>query len=69
MSSSDNGAIVRELRAAPKIPGQPRIYYGGEKNLNQKRLFERKAFSQSEPCQDIKVLQSELGLSQYQFPF
>ncbi len=64
------GAIVRELRAAPKIPGQPRIYTAGEKEFESEEIVRKKGVPVNPNlAKDIKVLQSELGLSQYQFPF
>lgn len=64
------GAIVRELRAARKIPGQPRIYTAGEKEFQSEIVVRKKGVPVNPNlAKDIKVLQSELGLSQYQFPF
>jgi LDH2 family malate/lactate/ureidoglycolate dehydrogenase len=64
------GGIMRDLRAAPTIPGQSRIYTAGEKEYE----MEKKVRQQGVPVipnlqKDIKVMQSELGLTRYQFPF
>ena len=64
------GAILRELRAANKAPGQERIYTAGEKEYER----EQKIGSEGVPVlpelqKDIKSIQVELGLNQYQFPF
>jgi L-2-hydroxycarboxylate dehydrogenase (NAD+) len=64
------GEILRELRASTKAPGKTRIYTAGEKEY-EKELSTRVEGIPVIPNlqKEIKFLQSELGLWQYQFPF
>lgn len=67
---STTGKIMRQLRSARKAPGHERIYTAGEKEYEMEKLVR----SQGVPVipnlqKDIKYLQQELGLTQYQFPF
>ena len=64
------GGIVRELRAARKEPGQERIYTAGEKEFEMEKLVRVQGVPVVPSLQkEIKFLQAELGLMQYQFPF
>ncbi|MFX1339635.1 MAG: Ldh family oxidoreductase [Promethearchaeota archaeon] len=64
------GNIMRGLRKAKKVPGKERIYTAGEKEY----LKEQERIKTGIPInknlqQDILIMQKELGLIQYNFPF
>ena len=64
------GQILRDLRGAKKVPGHDRIYTAGEKEYEN----EKRTRAQGIPLipnlqKEIKYLQNELGLTQYEFPF
>lgn len=64
------GDILRELRASRKAPGQARIYTAGEKEYeNEIRLAKEGIEIIPQLQRDIKLMQQELGLNQYNFPF
>ena len=64
------GDILRELRAAKKAPGHDRIYTAGEKEYdNEKRLAEIGIEINPQIQKEMKQIQSELNLTQYNFPF
>jgi LDH2 family malate/lactate/ureidoglycolate dehydrogenase len=64
------GAILRELRAAHKAPGSERIYTAGEKEFESETKVRAEGVAIVPELQkDIKTIQAELGLSQYQFSF
>ena len=64
------GAILRDLRAANKIPGQERIYTAGEKEYeNEQRVRAEGVAVVPNLQKDIKYLVEDLKLSKYQFPF
>ncbi|MHA1732412.1 MAG: Ldh family oxidoreductase [Promethearchaeota archaeon] len=64
------GAIVRELRNSPREPGQERIYTAGEKEfLAEKRVREQGVPINEGLQAEIKFVQRELGLDQYDFGF
>lgn len=64
------GSILRELRAARKAPGQERIYTAGEKEYEMEKIVRRQGVAIVPNLQkEIKLMQTELGLSQYSFPF
>ena len=64
------GDILRELRASRKAPGQARIYTAGEKEYeNEIRLAKEGIEIIPQLQREIKVMQQELGLNQYTFPF
>lgn len=59
-----SGGIVRELRAAEKAPGQPRIYTAGEKEFELERRYRQTGIPISANLLDeLKTLQVEAGLS------
>ncbi len=64
------GDILRELRASRKAPGCSRIYTAGEKEY-ETELYVREHGVPAVPNlqKEIKYLQQELGLWEYQFPF
>ncbi len=64
------GAILRELRASRKAPGQSRIYSAGEKEY-EKEIQVRKEGVKIIPNlqKDLIFVRDKLGLSQYEFPF
>jgi LDH2 family malate/lactate/ureidoglycolate dehydrogenase len=67
---ANTGAILRELRASPKAPGQDRIYTAGEKEYENEKFVRANGVAILPRLQkDIKEIQSELGLTQYHFPF
>ncbi len=60
------GNILRELRAAPKAPGQERIYTAGEKEFEMEKLLRERGIPVSAELQkELKALQAQLGLTQY----
>ena len=64
------GNIMRGLRSAKKVPGEERIYTAGEKEY----IAEQERVKTGIPInknlqQDILIMQKELGLTQYKFPF
>jgi len=64
------GAILRELRASTKAPGQTRIYTAGEKELeNEKRVRIQGVATNRNLQKEIKAMQAGLNLEQYHFPF
>ncbi len=64
------GEILRELRASRKAPGQTRIYTAGEKEYENEQRVRREGVPIVPNLQkEIKIMQHELGLTQYQFPF
>lgn len=64
------GQILRELRASKKAPGQARIFTAGEKEYEREIAIRRDGVPVIPNLQkEIKFLQSELGLWQYDFPF
>ena len=64
------GAILRELRAARKAPGQARIYTAGEKEAESTSAVRAHGVPIIPNLQkEMKAMQRELGLTQYQFPF
>lgn len=64
------GEIVRELRAARKVPGSPRIYTAGEKEFEMEKYIKQHGIPAVPNLQkDIKTMQQELNLWQYKFPF
>jgi L-2-hydroxycarboxylate dehydrogenase (NAD+) len=64
------GNILRELRQSKKAPGQKTIYTAGEKEFeNEKRIRETGVSVVPVLQREIKIMQKELGLTQYQFPF
>jgi L-2-hydroxycarboxylate dehydrogenase (NAD+) len=67
---STTGKILRELRAANKAPGEKRIYTAGEKEFENEVVVRSIGVPVLPELQkEIKIMQSELGLSKYQFPF
>ncbi len=64
------GDILRELRAARKAPGQQRIYTAGEKEFENEQFVRKNGVPVPPNLQkEIKIIQQELRLSQYDFPF
>jgi LDH2 family malate/lactate/ureidoglycolate dehydrogenase len=64
------GQILRELRASTRAPGLERIYTAGEKEYENSRVTALRGIPAVPNLQkEIKFLQKELGLWQYQFPF
>ncbi|MFX1281457.1 MAG: Ldh family oxidoreductase [Promethearchaeota archaeon] len=64
------GSIMKDLRNSPKEPGQERIYTAGEKEYYAEQNNREKGIALNKSLQnDLKVMQKELGLDQYKFPF
>jgi LDH2 family malate/lactate/ureidoglycolate dehydrogenase len=64
------GQIMRDLRASTKAPGQARIYTAGEKEYeNEKRVRKEGVAVNPNLQKELKFLQKELNLTQYDFPF
>jgi L-2-hydroxycarboxylate dehydrogenase (NAD+) len=64
------GTIMRELRAAPRVPGEERIYIAGDKEAESERRVRAAGIPIVPKLQEeIKFVQSELGLDSYAFPF
>jgi L-2-hydroxycarboxylate dehydrogenase (NAD+) len=64
------GTILRELRQSKKAPGQDRIYTAGEKEFENEIRVQATGIPIIPNLQkDIKMIQNELGLTQYVFPF
>jgi LDH2 family malate/lactate/ureidoglycolate dehydrogenase len=64
------GAILRDLRSSNKAPGHERIYTAGEKEFDNERRIRQEGVPIVPVLQEeIKTMQRELGLTQYEFPF
>jgi LDH2 family malate/lactate/ureidoglycolate dehydrogenase len=64
------GEILRQLRSSRKMPGQPRIYTAGEKEFeNEQRVRVQGVPVVPNLQHDMKIIQQELELSGYLFPF
>ncbi|MFX1558746.1 MAG: Ldh family oxidoreductase, partial [Promethearchaeota archaeon] len=64
------GNIMRCLRRSKKAPGRDRIYTAGEKEYeNEKERRELGVPLNKSLQDDIKIMQTELGLDKYIFPF
>ncbi|NCA82578.1 MAG: Ldh family oxidoreductase [Opitutae bacterium] len=64
------GAILRQLRASKKAPGQPRIYTAGEKeHLTWLDRRKKGVPVNRETQKEILAMRDELGLKRYKFPF
>ncbi len=63
------GDILREVRAAKKVPGEDRIYTAGEKE-HDIRLARESGVPINESVQgEMSAIRDELGLTQYVFPW
>ncbi len=64
------GDIMRTLRSAKKEPYAERIYTAGEKEYEAELERKEKGIPLNKSLQqDIKIMQEELGLAQYEFTF
>ncbi len=64
------GNILRDLRGSKKIPGADRIYTAGEKEFIAEKKKKETGIPLNKSLQkDIKTMQTELKLVQYNFPF
>jgi LDH2 family malate/lactate/ureidoglycolate dehydrogenase len=64
------GNIMKDLRNSPREPGVKRIYTAGEKEYNACLKRKKKGILLNESLQsDIKEMQKELNLKDYNFPF
>jgi len=65
-----SGNIMRELRSTKKAPGKNRIYTAGEKEHINEVERKKTGIPLNKSLQkDIKIMQKELGLDKYNFPF
>ncbi len=66
----NTGNILRELRSSKKAPGTDRIFTAGEKEFEMEQILPSKGIPVVPDLQkDIKIMQEELGLHSYHFPF
>ncbi len=64
------GNIMRELRSSKKVPGKEKIFTAGEKEYyNEIKRRETGIPINKSLQKDIKIMQKELGLDKYNFPF
>lgn len=64
------GNILRDLRASRKAPGHNRVYTAGEKEYEIEKVIRANGIAVNANLQkEIKIIQQELGLTQYDFPF
>lgn len=64
------GNIMRGLRNSKKAPGEKRIYTAGEKEYEAELERKKTGIPINKNLQeDIKIMQKELGLNNYKFPF
>jgi LDH2 family malate/lactate/ureidoglycolate dehydrogenase len=65
-----SGNIMRDLRNSKKVPGKDRIYTAGEKEYDNEIQRRKSGIPINKSLQnDIKIMQQELGLKKYKFPF
>jgi L-2-hydroxycarboxylate dehydrogenase (NAD+) len=65
-----SGNIMRELRSSKKIPGKDKIYTAGEKEYYNEVERRKNGIPLNKSTQrDIKIMQKELKLNKYNFPF
>ena len=64
------GDILREVRAAKKVPGQDRIYTAGEKEHDVRMARAESGVPINESVQaEMSAVRDKLGLTQYVFPW
>lgn len=64
------GTIMRNLRASKKAPGKFRIYTAGEKEFFSENERKKQGIPTNKSLlEDIKIMQKELKLINYNFPF
>ncbi|MFX1275181.1 MAG: Ldh family oxidoreductase [Promethearchaeota archaeon] len=64
------GNIMRALRSSKKAPGKNKIYTAGEKEYYKELERRQNGIPINKSIQqDIKIMQQELGLNKYNFPF
>jgi len=64
------GRILRQLRQSKKAPGRERIYTAGEKEFESEKFVRVHGVPVNPNLQkDIKIIQAELGLDDYNFAF
>ncbi|MFW9826676.1 MAG: Ldh family oxidoreductase [Candidatus Thorarchaeota archaeon] len=65
-----SGNIMRDLRNSKKAPGKDRIFTAGEKEYYNEIERRESGIPINKSLQnDIKIMQQELGLKKYKFPF
>jgi L-2-hydroxycarboxylate dehydrogenase (NAD+) len=66
----NTGNIMKTLRGSKKAPGRTRIFTAGEKEFFEEQKRKQIGIPLNESLQkDIKIMQKELGLLNYKFPF
>ena len=61
---------MRDLRGSRKIPSEEKIFTAGEKEFFAETERQQKGIPLNKSLQnDIKIMQDELGLDDYTFPF
>jgi LDH2 family malate/lactate/ureidoglycolate dehydrogenase len=64
------GHILRDLRNSKKAPGSTRIYTAGEKEYEKSKIIASRGVEVNPNLQkEIKFLQKELALTNFDFPF
>ncbi len=64
------GKILRELRQSTKAPGAERIYTAGEKEFASEKYVRAHGVPVNPNLQnELKIVRTELGLTNYNFPF
>ncbi len=64
------GEILRALRNSQKAPGAARIYTAGEKEWEMEKQVRKEGVPINRNLQkNLKVVQKDLGLTDYEFPF
>jgi len=67
---ANTGNIMRSLRSSQRVPGCERIYTAGEKEFYREQERSASGIPINKSIQrDIKMMQKELSLDNYQFPF
>ncbi|MFX1411808.1 MAG: Ldh family oxidoreductase [Promethearchaeota archaeon] len=65
-----SGNIMRELRNSKKAPGAKRIYTAGEKEYYKEKVTKKIGIPVNRSVQeDLKIMQKQFGLEDYEFPF
>ncbi len=64
------GSIMKDLRESSKEPGAKKIYTAGEKEYLKEEERKKAGIPLNKSLQnDIKIMQKELNLDKYEFPF
>ena len=64
------GNILRELQNSKKAPGNDHIYFAGEKEFENERIIRETGIPIIPNLQrELKIIQNDLNLTDYKFPF